>query len=358
MRIVLQGGDNMLGRAIQLTLPHQTEGDEQITDSQRAVDYLDDILPNVDIESIREQNYDGSYLWGDLPYDLGEDVRIINLEAAPTFSITTSRKTIHYHLNINNIPHVFAKFTRPYVLALANNHSMDMGRLAFTEETLPNITNAVGIGTKSSIAYSPRIVGNIAILAFGAGCAGIPAEWGATMNKAGIAYLPPIVSEANVNRAFAIIKSITDSIGDKFIIISIHWGPNWAHNNDGQKYRVMLAHLLIDGAGVDMIHGHSSHHIRGIELYKSKLILYGAGDFINDYEMIPSLYNTDGALYVIDINETDYSLQSLELIPCRTKYLQWKTITDKTRINSLISHINSQSIKDSSNPLLMFDKNY
>ena len=47
-----------------------------------------------------------------------------------------------------------------------------------------------------------------------------------------------------------------------------------------------FAHALIDHAGVDLLHGHSSHHSRGIEVYNGKLILYGCGDFINDYEGI------------------------------------------------------------------------
>jgi len=37
MRIVFQGGDNMLGRAVQLTLPYQTLGDADIIDSQSAI---------------------------------------------------------------------------------------------------------------------------------------------------------------------------------------------------------------------------------------------------------------------------------------------------------------------------------
>jgi hypothetical protein len=41
----------------------------------------------------------------------------------------------------------------------------------------------------------------------------------------------------------------------------------------------------IDG-GVDVVHGHSSHHPRPIEVYRNRLILYGCGDFINDYEGI------------------------------------------------------------------------
>jgi len=33
---------------------------------------------------------------------------------------------------------------------------------------------------------------------------------------------------------------------------------------------------------VDIIHGHSSHHVKAIEVYKEKLILYGCGDFLSD----------------------------------------------------------------------------
>ena len=32
--------------------------------------------------------------------------------------------------------------------------------------------------------------------------------------------------------------------------------------------------------------GHSSHHPRPIEIYNDKLVLYGCGDFIDDYEGI------------------------------------------------------------------------
>jgi len=49
---------------------------------------------------------------------------------------------------------------------------------------------------------------------------------------------------------------------------------------------VVFAHRLIDEAAVDVIHGHSSHHAKGIEVYQGRLILYGCGDFLNDYEGI------------------------------------------------------------------------
>ena len=34
------------------------------------------------------------------------------------------------------------------------------------------------------------------------------------------------------------------------------------------------------------MHGHSSHHPRPIEVYRGKLILYGCGDLVDDYEGI------------------------------------------------------------------------
>jgi poly-gamma-glutamate capsule biosynthesis protein CapA/YwtB (metallophosphatase superfamily) len=43
---------------------------------------------------------------------------------------------------------------------------------------------------------------------------------------------------------------------------------------------------LIDSGVVDVVHGHSSHHVRPLEIYRGKLIIYGAGDFLNDYEGI------------------------------------------------------------------------
>mgnify|MGYP001558666949 CR=1 FL=1 len=39
-------------------------------------------------------------------------------------------------------------------------------------------------------------------------------------------------------------------------------------------------------SGIDIVHGHSSHHLRRIEVYRGKLVLYGCGDFLDDYEGI------------------------------------------------------------------------
>jgi len=43
---------------------------------------------------------------------------------------------------------------------------------------------------------------------------------------------------------------------------------------------------LVDAGAADVLHGHTSHHPRGIELYRGRAILYGCSDFLIDYEGI------------------------------------------------------------------------
>jgi len=68
------------------------------------------------------------------------------------------------------------------------------------------------------------------------------------------------------------------------LLVSIHRGGNWGY--EVPKAHKSFAHRLIDEARMDVVHGHWSHHVRPIEVHRGKLILYGCGDFINDYEGI------------------------------------------------------------------------
>jgi poly-gamma-glutamate capsule biosynthesis protein CapA/YwtB (metallophosphatase superfamily) len=46
----------------------------------------------------------------------------------------------------------------------------------------------------------------------------------------------------------------------------------------------VLAHHMVD-AGADVVFGHSSHHVQGVEVRGSKPIIYGAGGWIDDYAL-------------------------------------------------------------------------
>lgn len=66
-------------------------------------------------------------------------------------------------------------------------------------------------------------------------------------------------------------------------MVSIHWGSNYGHRIGHDT--IEFAHRLVDG-GVALVHGHSSHHARPAEIYRERLVLYGCGDLISDYEGI------------------------------------------------------------------------
>ncbi len=55
---------------------------------------------------------------------------------------------------------------------------------------------------------------------------------------------------------------------DDIAVASIHWGANWGFQIPGAHR--LFAHALIDRAGIDIVHGHSSHHPRAAEVYRGR----------------------------------------------------------------------------------------
>src|SRR6266702_327149 len=144
---------------------------------------------------------------------------------------------------------------------------------------------ATGAGRNDQEARAPAVLNlakaRLLIFSFGSTSSGIPFGWAATPDAPGVNLLPDLceVSALQVaNQVMALRRP-----GD-LIVVSIHWGSNWGyHIPDEQK---VFARALIDQAGVSIVHGHSSHHPRAIVIYRDRLILYGCGDFLNDYEWI------------------------------------------------------------------------
>ena len=79
-----------------------------------------------------------------------------------------------------------------------------------------------------------------------------------------------------------------------FIVFSVHWGTNWLKHIP--HYMTEFGKALIDN-GVQIVFGHSAHHIppKSMQLYKKGLIIYGLGDFVNDYS-VRNNYKSDEAL--------------------------------------------------------------
>lgn len=267
-----------------------------------------------------------SYIWGDALAELRlrkPDLRIINLETAITRSNDVQEKAVNYRMNPDNIPCITAADIE--CCALANNHVLDWGYQGLAE-TLHTLRKAgiktTGAGANIQEARAPVIMpvsgkGRVLVFSFGSETSGIPWSWAATAGKPGVNLLPDF--------SLKTVRAIRDQIGGlkrtgDIVVASIHWGGNWGYQVPHEQQE--FAHWLIDDAGVDIVHGHSSHHAKGIEVYQGKLILYGCGDFLNDYEGISGheAYRGDLSLmYFASVEPGDGKLVKLDMVPMQMK---------------------------------------
>ena len=333
-------GDVMTGRGIDQILPHPSK-------PQLYEMYVKDVRDYVKLaERVNgpiTKPVDFTYIWGDALAELerkAPDLRIINLETAVTSSGKYMPKGINYRMHAANVPCLTAAAIDCCVLA--NNHVLDWGQ-AGLKETLETLTKAgfkyAGAGRNLEEAQSPAVMvvpgkGRVVVFSFGSETSGIGRDWRATAKRSGVNFLPDL-SEASVGNIAEQVKRNTQP-GD-IVVASIHWGSNWGYHipHDQREF----AHALIDFAGIDVVHGHSSHHVKGIEVYKDHPIIYGCGDFLNDYEGISGYeaYRDDlGLMYFPALDPNTGRLMRFEMTPTRIKNL---------RVN-YASHIEAQWLAD------------
>ncbi len=272
-----------------------------------------------------------AYVWGAALDELDRmrpDARIINLETAITRSDDYARKGINYRMSPENADCLSAAGINCCVLA--NNHVLDWGRSGLLE-TLAALERqkirGAGAGRNAFEAAAPATLdlaneARLLVFSFGAVTSGIPRSWAATTDIPGVNLLTRL-SEADARHAAEYIVSIKKP-GD-LVVVSLHWGSNWGYEIPADQK--LFARTLIDSADVSVVHGHSSHHAKAIEVYHKRLILYGCGDFLNDYEGIRGYeeYRSDLSLmYFADIEPTTGNLAALEIIPLQIRNFQLK----------------------------------
>jgi poly-gamma-glutamate synthesis protein (capsule biosynthesis protein) len=316
-------GDVMTGRGIDQVLPHPGNPvlyESHVRDAREYVRLAElingPIARPVDFESI----------WGDALGELqraGTDVRIVNLET----SITSSEnawpgKAIHYRMHPGNIGCLVAAHID--CCCLANNHVLDWGYTGLAE-TLQSLDRAgiahSGAGAKAANAASPAVLGvpgkgRVLVFSLGSPSAGIPVEWRATEDRPGVNLLEDLSDEA-ARQVAGQVQQLKRS-GD-IAVVSIHWGNNWGYVVPAEQ--VQFAHRLVE-LGVDLVHGHSSHHPKALEVYRHRLILYGCGDFLDDYEGISGHEAFRGQLrllYLVRIDPQGGDLDELRLVPLQVK---------------------------------------
>jgi poly-gamma-glutamate synthesis protein (capsule biosynthesis protein) len=317
-------GDVMLGRGIDQLLPHP--GAPQLYEP-----YVRSALGYVELAEAAAgtlpRPVDFSYVWGDALEELqrrAPQARIVNLETAVTAAEDAwPGKGIHYRMHPRNAPCLAAAGIDCCVVA--NNHVLDWGYRGL-EETLRTLRAAgirtAGAGCDAAAAAALATIelaggGRVLVFAYAMESSGVPPAWAAAHGRAGVNFLADLTARS----ADAICTRVREArrAGD-IVVISIHWGGNWGYAVS-QEERA-FAHRLVDGGAADVLHGHSSHHPRGIEIYRERPILYGCGDLLNDYEGIGGHESFRPGLclmYFPTLDAASGSLQRLALVPMRVR---------------------------------------
>ena len=319
-------GDVMTGRGIDQILPHPCDPKLHERYVASAIDY---VRLAEDANGSIPRPVDFSYIWGDAVDEwrrMRPHVRIVNLETAVTRSESYVEKGINYRMSPENVGCLLAAGIDCCVLA--NNHVLDWGTTGLID-TLAALERhrmkTAGAGRNESQASAPAVLevagrGRVLVFAFASESSGVPADWAATRDDPGVNLLPGF-SETAADEIGAQVGRIRKP-GD-VVIVSIHWGTNWGFEIPDRQRR--FAHALIDRANVSVVHGHSSHHPKAIEVYKNRLVLYGCGDFLNDYEGIKGYEEFRGDLalmYFAGFDGDNAELVQLEATPLRIQRLQ------------------------------------
>jgi poly-gamma-glutamate capsule biosynthesis protein CapA/YwtB (metallophosphatase superfamily) len=316
-------GDVMTGRGIDQILPHHSPPHLYEPYVTSALDY---VALAERVNGPISRHVDFGYIWGDVLAGFERhrpDVRIVNLETAVTTSGEREAKGINYRMHPANIACLTAGGID--CCTLANNHVLDWGRPGLAE-TLTTL-DAVGIGHAGAgrdviEAEAPAVLSvpnkaRVLVFAVGTQSSGVPPAWAAGPRRPGVNFLSDPSPIAADRLAAAVHRQRQP--GD-VIVLSIHWGGNWGY--DIPRTHRAFARRLIDAGAVDIVCGHSSHHPLAIEVYKGKAILYGCGDFLNDYEGIEGYEAFRGDLVLMDfatVRSGSGELERLEMTPLRIK---------------------------------------
>ncbi|KAJ5356392.1 hypothetical protein N7517_011001 [Penicillium concentricum] len=312
-------GDVMLGRLLDQLMPeHVTnEHDERI-----ATTFIK-AHPTL----LGKGKYTPSSPWGTtLPLLQSSTLACINLETSVTTApVPWPNKVFNYRMHPANLAPILHAGGIDYA-SLANNHTLDFGTEGLTE-TVQTLQQA-------NVAYA------------GAG------ETADDARKPAVLHLPRLSEPADENQRYTVhVYSASDhprvwssvsgfnlfdytretrarlremlnaeQTKPALKVFSVHWGPNYSWEPDGRI--TSLAHFLIDECGVDIVHGHSSHHVQGVEVYRGKLVIYGCGDFVDDYALNEEYRNDLGALWRVVVREMSgggIGLERLEIFPTRVE---------------------------------------
>lgn len=163
-------------------------------------------------------------------------------------------------------------------LSMANNHTLDFGAAAI-ESTMRNLRR-VGIAYAGVMNMCEVAIIERDSLRFGL-CAFAPNMMMCNLHDLALGE--------------RLVKKLREEHKCDIVIVSIHGGAEGSSAYRVTRQNEMFigysrgnvhafAHRCID-AGADLVYGHGPHVVRGMELYKGRMIAYSLGNFCTPYGM-------------------------------------------------------------------------
>ncbi|KAJ9601860.1 hypothetical protein H2200_013659 [Cladophialophora chaetospira] len=323
-------GDLMIGRLVDALLPTSISRQSSQSDPEAAAHTVDKYVLK---RSPELKSYTYSSPWGNsLTLLQKADLVLANLETAlSTSERPWPNKAFNYRSHPANVrclaeAGMGGGARRGYV-SLANNHTLDW-EVEGLHETVKTLKEAgveyAGAGRSTEEASQPATLRLGDDAGWDVNCwsfADHPSDW-RSIDAFNLIEYTAIGREKIRGQLMSKCQSREEKVGLK--IVSMHWGPNYRWHPAAEI--VDLAHWMIDECGVDIIHGHSSHHVQGVEVYKGKLIIYGCGDFVDDYAIDSNFRNDLSAAWRVTVGEyqgrSGLEVQQLEVFPNRIQRFQ------------------------------------
>lgn len=242
-----------------------------------------------------------AYPWGDtLPVFQRADWRICNLECVLSDRgkpWAAYEKAFHFRSAARNVAALTAAPVN--AVSLANNHVLDYGEEALLQmlEALDEakiVYSGAGVDIiqASQMAVAEILDRRLGLMAF----TDNEPPWEATPHHPGIFYVPVDLGDARAQGLFRMVRERSATVD--LLIVSAHWGGNWGYTPP--REHIEFAHALID-AGAGLVFGHSSHVFRGIEFYRDRPVLYGVGNFVDDYAVDEIERNDQSFIFTVNI---------------------------------------------------------
>jgi poly-gamma-glutamate capsule biosynthesis protein CapA/YwtB (metallophosphatase superfamily) len=244
-----------------------------------------------------------------------------------------------------------------HVVSFASNHCMDFGQEAFfdtIEAIKANGMEPIGVGRNIAEARRPAILErNGTRIAFLAYNSILPIGYWAEIDRPGCAPMRAwtIYEQIELDQPGSLCRTHTFPHKDDLqamaediekaksnadiVVLSMHWGIHFVPAQL-THYQRETARKAID-CGADLIVGHHPHILKGIEVYRGKVILYSLGNFAIEQPsaFMQDLYKTERHREIEELNPQWNENSEYPLPPETRKSLIVKCVIAEKRIKRI-----------------------